>query len=316
VRAVVFEDYGGPEVLRLADRDPPTPAEDEVLIRVIAAGVNPVDARLRRGEMKGLLPGGFPRIPGYDVSGEVIGGGAGSPFSPGDRVLAFLDHMYGGAYAENATCTHTCAARIPESMSYEEAAALPLAGSTALQSLRDHGALKAKDRVLVIGSSGGVGHFAVQIAHAYGATVTGVASGRHEDFTRSLGAADFIDYAHQDFVKTARHWNLIFDAAGKSSFTDARKVLTSDGKFVSTEPSLRGLIISLVTWPLDQQGRVMLVRSRQEDLQELLRLYSESQLKITVAEVFPLEQAADAHSRIEEGGFCGKLVIRVSPEQK
>lgn len=312
MRAIVYKDYGGPDVLTLSERENPEPADDEVLIRVVAAGINPIDARLRSGEMKGLLPGGFPRIPGYDVAGEVLGGGSSTPFSVGDRVLAFLDHFYGGGYAEMATCTHTSVVRIPDSMTFEEAAALPLAGSTALQSLRDHGELKAKDSVLVIGASGGVGSFAVQIAREYGATVTGVASGQHEEFTRSLGVEDFLDYRRQDYTKAGKRWKLVFDAAGKSSFDEAKAVLASGGRFVSTEPSLRGLIISLVTWPLDRKGRVMLARSRQSDLKELLRLYHDGALKIHLAETYPFEEAAAAHRRIEEGGFCGKLVLRVA----
>jgi 2-desacetyl-2-hydroxyethyl bacteriochlorophyllide A dehydrogenase len=313
MRAIVYTDYGGPEVLELTERPTPKPARDEVLIRVQAAGVNPIDARMRAGELKGLLPGGFPRIPGYDVAGEVIGGGSDSPLRNGERVLAYLDHLYGGGYAETAVCTHTSVVRIPDAMRPDEAAALPLAGSTALQSLRDHGHLKAGDNVLINGASGGVGSFAVQIAAAYGATVTGVASGPHEDFTRSMGAADFIDYQTQDFTRLDRTWDLIFDAAGKHSFGDVKPVLSKDGTYVSTEPSLRGLIVSLLTWPRQQQGRVMLARSRDEDLRELLRLYEEGKLKVTVAELFPLAEAAAAHRRLEAGGFCGKLVLQVAP---
>lgn len=315
MRAIVYRDYGDPGVLEFAERPDPSPAQDEVLIRVAAAGVNPVDARMRSGELKGLLPGGFPRIPGYDVAGEVIGGGDGSPFRNGDRVLAYLDHVYGGAYAELAVCTFSSVALLPDGLTYDEAAALPLAGSTALQSLRDHGHIEEGDRVLVNGASGGVGSFAVQIAAAYGARVTGVSSGRNEEFVRSLGAAEFIDYQQEDFTSSQQCWDLIFDAAGKSSFTAARKVLAPDGRFVSTEPSLRGLAISLVTWPLSRQGRVMLARSRDKDLQELLRLFSAGQLKITVARTFALEEAAEAHRTIESGGFCGKLVLRVAPQQ-
>jgi 2-desacetyl-2-hydroxyethyl bacteriochlorophyllide A dehydrogenase len=313
MRAIAYADYGGPNVLELTERPTPQPARDEVLIRVQAAGVNPIDARMRAGELKGLLPGGFPRIPGYDVAGEVIGGGSNSPFSNGERVLAFLDHLYGGGYAETAVCTHTSVVRIPDTMTPDQAAALPLAGSTALQSLRDHGHLKAGDNVLITGASGGVGSFAVQIAAACGALVTAVASGPHEDFTRSIGASDFINYQQQDFTHLDRAWDLIFDAAGKYAFSDVKPVLAKDGTYVSTEPSLGGLVVSLLTWPRQQQGRVMLARSRDDDLRELLRLYEDGKLKITVAETFPLASAADAHRRLEAGGFCGKLVLQTAP---
>lgn len=309
MRAVTYDEYGGPEVLRLRERESPRCSRNEILIRVIAAGVNPIDARLRGGEMKGLLPGGFPRVPGYDVAGEVISAASGVGFRPGQRVLAFLNHLYGGGYAESANCGVNSAAPLPDTMTYEEAAALPLAGSTALQSLRDCGHLTAGDSVLINGASGGVGAIAVQIARAYGATVTGVASGAHEDFVRSLGASHFADYHTQDVTQADRNWDLIFDVAGTMRFTDARRVLAPRGTFVSTEPSLRGLLMSVITWPRKQQGRVMLARAREQDLRELTRLWSNGALRITVAESFPLERAADAHRRIENDHFCGKLVI-------
>ena len=313
MRAIIYRDYGDASLLEPANRPVPDSAGDEILIRVVAAGVNPIDARLRQGEMKGLLPGGFPRIPGYDVAGIVEAADAGGRFAQGDRVIAFLDHLYGGGYAEFASCGVDAAVQMPESMSFEHAAALPLAGSTALQSLTDHGHLQPQERVLINGASGGVGSFAVQIAIANQAHVTAVASGPHENFVRSLGADDFIDYQQEDFTKRDDTWDVIFDAAGKRSFSEVKPVLSPKGRYVSTEPSLRGLVVSLLTWPLDQQGRVMLARSRKEDLNELLHLYESGRLQVTVAETFPLEQAADAHRRIEEHSFCGKLVLAVSP---
>lgn len=313
MKAVVYSDYGGPEVLTLVEKDRPEPSQNQVLIRVQAAGINPVDARLRSGEMKWLLPGGFPRVPGYDVAGVVEKAGAQSQFQTGQRVLAFLDNVYGGGYAEYAVGTHSSVVAIPESMSFAEAAALPLAGSTALQSLRDHGHLQRGMSVLVNGASGGVGAFGVQIAVADGGVVTGVASQENESFVRSLGAAEFIDYGQQDFTKLNQKWDLIFDAAGKSSFSRARHVLSKDGTYVSTEPSLRGLAVSLATRLLKKQGRVMLARSRRDDLSELVRLWSRGQLKINVAETFPLADASAAHEKIESGGFCGKIVLDLSP---
>lgn len=312
MRAIIYKKYGDPSVLQMAEMAPPKPAKDEVLIRVMAAGVNPVDARLRSGEARYLLPGGFPRIPGYDVSGIVEACGENSTFPVGTRVLAYLKHIYGGAYAEFVACATKCVAAIPDEMTFEEGAAIPLAASTSLQSLRDHGQMKAGDEVLVNGASGGVGAFAVQIAKAYGTHVIGVASGKHEDFVRSLGADDFINYEQQNFVNLDRRWNLVFDAAGKSSFGEAKGVLTEKGSFVSTEPSLWGLMETLFTWPRSQKGRIMLAIPRDEDLRELVRLYTAGQLKVTIAHAFPLEEAAQAHAMIEKGGFCGKLVIRVA----
>ncbi|NNJ27446.1 NAD(P)-dependent alcohol dehydrogenase [Alienimonas chondri] len=311
MRAIVYRDYGGPEVLQLAERPEPEYGGDEVLIRVAAASVNPIDYRLRKGEMKWLLPGGFPRIPGYDVAGTVVSAGERTTFQEGDRVVAFLDHLYGGASAELAVCSASSMTKIADAMPFDEAAAIPLAGSTALQSLRDHGELQAGERALINGASGGVGAFAVQIAAAYGAIVTAVASAENEQFVRDLGAAEFLDYAATDFAKTDQTWDVVFDAAGKSSFGEAKSVLTDDGRYVSTEPSLKGAAVSLITWPLERQGTIMLAKSRDEDLRELLSLYDAGKLKVEIARQFPLAEAAAAHRMIEEDSFRGKLILTV-----
>ena len=312
MRAIVFRDYGDPDVLELAERPEPAYGGDEVLIDVAAASVNPIDARLRAGEMKGLLPGGFPRIPGYDVAGVVAAAGDRAPFQKGDRVVAFLDHLYGGASAERAVCSADSMIAIADAVPFDDAAAIPLAGSTALQSLRDHGKMQSGDRVLVNGASGGVGAFAVQIAKAYGATVTAVASGAHEAFVRDLGSDDFLDYEESDFTMSGRNWNVIFDAAGKSSFSEAKAALTDDGRYVTTEPSLKNAATSLLTWPMAQQSKVMLARSRAEDLRELLGLYEAGRLKVEIARRFPLADAAAAHRMIENDSFCGKIVLTVA----
>ncbi|TWT90364.1 Zinc-type alcohol dehydrogenase-like protein [Pseudobythopirellula maris] len=317
MRAIVYEDYGEPDVLLPTETAAPRPAADEVLIRVAAAGVNPIDARLRSGEVRWLLPGGFPRVPGYDVAGVVERAGRDCPLGEGQRVMAFLDHLYGGGYAELATCSATSVVPLPDDLPFEEVASMPLAGSTALQSLRDHGRLQKGDRVLLLGASGGVGAFAVQIAKAYGATVTGVASGKHEAFVCSLGADDFLDYERQDYAETGAQtgvqsgqcWDLVFDVAGKSSYQHAKPALTAEGRYVTTEPSFRGLAVALVTWPQSRQAKPMLAVSRGKDLEELLRLRNEGRLGVTVDRVYPLEEAAEAHRRIESESFCGKLVV-------
>lgn len=310
MKGVYYENYGPPEVLRYGDLPTPSAAGGQVRLRVVAASVNPIDWRLRSGEMRYLLPGGFPRVPGYDVAGYIHDGGESEGLSPGTRVMALLDSMFGGGYAEWAVCSVRSVAVIPDRMTFEEAAGLPLAGSTALQSLRDHGRIRTGDRVLINGASGAVGGFAVQIAKAYGAHVTGVASGESAEYVRSLGANDFIDYHVTDFTQADRHWDLVFDAAGKSGFRQARRVLEKHGRYVSTEPSMTGLMTSIATLATSQQGRVMLARSRSQDLEELIRLYSVDQLRVTVDDVLPLEEAADAQRRSESGKARGKVVLR------
>jgi 2-desacetyl-2-hydroxyethyl bacteriochlorophyllide A dehydrogenase len=311
MQAIAYRHYGAPDVLELHQRSIPQPTSREVLIRVAAAGVNPIDYRLRQGEMRLLLPGGFPRIPGFDVAGWIEQAQPRSGFSKGDRVIAFLNNLYGGGYAQFAVCSADAVAPLPDSIDFLQAAALPLAGSTALQSLRDIADLRQGDSVLINGASGGVGSLAVQIAKAYGGHVTGVTSEKHREFVRQLGADEVIDYAQTEFSKLNQQWNIVFDAAGKSSYQAARHVLTDQGRFVSTEPSLAGIAMSILTSSLKKKGRVMLARSKSADLRELVRLTAGGQLRVHIDQVLPLAQAAEAHRRLEAGGVCGKLVLRV-----
>ncbi|XZE52447.1 NAD(P)-dependent alcohol dehydrogenase [Planctomycetaceae bacterium SH139] len=308
--AITYADYGGPEVLVAGARSTPPPSSGGVLIRVHCASVNPVDARLRKGEMRGLLPGGFPRVPGFDVAGEVVAVGPRSHRQVGDRVLAFLDNFYGGGCAEYAACGDQATAVLPDSMSYKHAAALPLAGCTALQSLRDHGKMKPGSHVLINGASGGVGAFAVQIAVAWGARVDAVASGENEEFCRSLGARNFFDYRQTKFTDSDRRWDLIFDAAGKTNFHECRGVLTREGRYVSTEPNFSGLLTAVLTFPFAKQGRVMLAKPRQADLATLVDLHVSGKLNVYIDSLMDLSQAATAHRRIEAGVERGKIVLR------
>lgn len=309
MRAVQYDQYGDADVLHVGDRSVPHRLPGQLLIQVFASSVNPVDYRLRRGDMKGLIPFGFPRVPGYDVAGIVVDTDSGSSFMVGDRVMAFLDHTRGGALADYAVCAVSAAAKIPDSMSMWEAAAIPLAGTTALQSLRDHGKIKSGQSVLVNGASGGVGMFAVQIAKSYGCHVDAVASGRNREFCLSLGADHFYDYEKEDFLKSDERWDLIFDVAGKSHYLEACKVLKEGGHFVSTEPSVKGLLMTILTWPLSKSGQIMLATPSADDLRELIRLHEIGKLQVTIDSSYFFEQATEAHRRIEAGVDHGKVVL-------
>ena len=311
MRAIVYHDYGDPEVLQMTDLPTPERASDELLIKVYASSVNPIDYRLRSGEMKGLLPGGFPRIPGYDIAGvvEAVDDDSDCGFEVGDRVMAFLDSMRGGAMAEYAVCGPDVMVKIPDSMSFEEAAAIPLAGTTSLQSLRDHGGIEQGQRVLINGASGGVGAFAVQIAKSFNCHVDAVASGDNRDFCLSLGADHFYDYEQTDFTESQERWDLVFDASGKSGYLDARSVLLDGGRYVSTEPNLSGMLMTVLTWPLDKSGTVMLAKPSAKDLQTLIKLYVAGKLTVTIDSRFPLPEAQAAHRRVEEGVDRGKVVL-------
>ena len=211
--------------------------------------------------------------------------------------------------AEYAVCGPDVVAKIPDSMSYEDAAAIPLAATTSLQSLRDHGGIEQGQRVLINGASGGVGAFAVQIAKSYDCHVDAVASGENRDFCLELGADHFYDYEQTDFTDSEERWDLVFDASGKSGYLDARSVLLDGGRFVSTEPDIKGMLMTLLTWPLDKSGTVMLAKPSAKDLQTLIELYVAGKLTVTIDSRFPLSNAIAAHRRVEEGVDRGKVVL-------
>lgn len=309
MRAVEYDDYGDASVLHVTEHPLPRRLPGQLMIQVVASSVNPIDYRLRRGDLKGILPFGFPRIPGYDVAGIVVDTDSGSEFTVGDRVMAFLDHARGGALADYAVCAVSSAAKLPDSMSFEDAAAIPLAGTTALQSLRDHGKIKPGQSVLINGASGGVGAFAVQIAKSYGCHVDAIASAHNREFCLSLGADHFYDYAKDDFTKSLEHWDIIFDVCGKAHYLAARAVLNEGGHFVSTEPNVEGMLVTILTWPFSKSGQVMLAKPSGDDLRELIRLYELGKLRVTIDSRFPFEQAADAHRRVESGVDRGKVVL-------
>jgi len=313
--SVEYQEYGDADVLHVAERAVPQRLPGQVMIAVHASSVNPIDYRIRRGELKGLLLGGFPRVPGFDVAGVIVDTGGDGQFRQGDRVMAFLDNTHGGACAEFAVCAVDSVAKIPAGMSMEEAAAIPLAGTTALQSIRDHGGIHPTSgihpakRVLINGASGGVGSFAVQIAKAYGCEVDAVASSENEMFCLSLGADRFIDYHQVDFADLETKWDLIFDAAGKSGFWEARAVLNAGGRYVSTEPDIKGILMTLFTWPFSRSGTVMLAKPRADDLRELISLYEQGKLKVTIDRRYATADAAEAHRRVEHGVDRGKVVL-------
>jgi NADPH:quinone reductase-like Zn-dependent oxidoreductase len=236
MNALVQRTYGPVENLRLAELEKPKPADKAVLIRVRAAGIDPGIWHMMTGRpyMVRLMGLGFskPSVPvaGWDAAGVVEGVGAGvTRFKPGDEVFGNCDARGTGTFAEYACLPEDRCAPRPTNLSFEQSAALPVSGCTALQSVRDLCKVGPGMRVLVLGASGGVGHYAVQIAKAYGATVTGVCSSSKLDFVRSLGAADAIDYTRERLGSDARRWDAVIDTAGRRSFAELRRALAPKG---------------------------------------------------------------------------------------
>jgi NADPH:quinone reductase-like Zn-dependent oxidoreductase len=320
MKAAAIDNYGGSERLTVRDLpEPGPPGSGQVLLRVHAAGVNPIDWKIRNGSMRLLMPARFPLVLGYDVAGEVVEiGPEVTRFQPGDVVFGGVDVIrQGGSYAELALAREAALAPKPQEFSFEEAAAVPMAALTALQGLRDKGELAAGEKVLVNGASGGVGHFAVQITAALGARVTAVTSARNFDFVRGLGAEDVIDHEEEDFAGREQTWDVIFDAVSNHTYADCEPVLARDGGiYVATLGGPKLMIWIALTelgglFGQRKRARLVLGKYRVEDLAVLARMVEQRKLRPEIQEVFPLEEIRKAHELSESGHVRGKIVVRV-----
>lgn len=321
MRAAVIDGYGGSDRLTIREvPDPEPPETGQVLVRVRAASVNPLDWKVRNGSMRLLRPARFPLVLGSDAAGEVVAiGPEVTRFQPGDAVFGGADvSRHGGCFAELVLMREATLAGKPDSLSFEEAAALPVAGQTALQALRDTGELVAREKLLINGASGGVGHFAVQIARGMGARVTAVASGRNQEFLRGLGAQETIDYEEEDFAGRDEEWDVILDAAGMRQYADCEPALARDGGiYVTTLPGPKHFIwIGLTAlggvFGQPKRARAVFVKHRAEDLAVLARMAEQRKLQPHLAEVYSLERIAAALDHSESGHVRGKVVLRVA----
>jgi NADPH:quinone reductase-like Zn-dependent oxidoreductase len=326
MKAIVQDRYGSPDVLELREVDKPVPGDGEVLVRVRASSVQPYDWHHVRGEpyIARLMVGGVglrkPRrsILGADVAGQVEAVGRDvTEFRPGDEVFAMLKE---GAFAEYVCVPEGELAPKPESLSFEQAAAVPMAANTALVGLRDAGRVQPGQKVLVNGASGGVGTFAVQIARALGAEVTGVCSTRNLDLVRSLGAAEVIDYTAADFTRNGQRYDLLLDIAGSRSGSACRRVLTPKGIHVTVGgPAGRwlqpaGHVFSTLAGSLFRSQKAVMadvVRcgENRKNLMTLTEFIEEGKITPIIDRRYPLEELPAAMSYQEEGHAPGKVII-------
>ena len=320
--AVAYRCYGSPDILELVTRDKPVPADTEILVRVKAAAVNPLDWHYMRGEPYFMRLGsgiGMPEDPwmGVDFAGVVEAVGAAvTRFAPGDRVFGGGD----GAFAEYLLATEDHAiARIPDGVSFDHAAALPIAAVTALQALRDKGGVQPGDTVLINGASGGVGTFAVQIAKSMGAEVHGVCSTRNVELVESLGADRVFDYRSEDYTESDVRYDVIVDMVGNHSVGLNQRVLKPDGRLVIVggpkgnwiAPLKRPLGAMLRSLFASQELSMMLARLSSEDLAELAEMVAAGEIRPVLDHSFPLDEAADAIRYSETGRARGKILIRM-----
>lgn len=315
MKAAVIYSYGTPDVLQVADIERPQIKPDQLLVKVYASSINPIEWKMRKGMLKILTGSKFPIILGFDVSGEVIEVGAQvSRFQPGDLVYARLDQLTGGAYAEYAAVSEKIAALKPINMTHEQAAVVPLAAMTALQALRDEGVLKVGQKVLINGASGGVGIFAVQVAKVLGAgEVTGVCGNKNIDIVKSLGADRVIDYTQKDFTQDSAKYDIIFDVVGNRSLWNCKSVLQPNGIYVTTQPYPGNYFQSFLTALLPgQKYKVILLKSNRADLAYLKEQIEAGLIRAVIERTYPLTEIAEAHAYSETERAVGKIAITIS----
>lgn len=311
MRRIEMSRFGAADVLQLAEVPRPRPARGEVLIRVRAAGVNPKDCMVRKGKFQLFTGTRFPQGLGHDFAGEIAELGPGvDHLAPGTAVFGMQNGWRVGAYADYAIARPDALAHLPAGLAWEQAAAVPLAAQTALQALRDLADVGQGSRVLINGASGGVGTFAVQIAHALGAHVTAVCSQRNAELVRGLGADTVHDYNQTDPIDRDEAFDTWFDAFGNKSFPRTRAALTRHGQYITTVPSRANLGWSLATIvSIGRRGRLVLVHSRRRDLETLADWLRTGALHPIVECTYPLAQAAQAHDLIETKRVRGKVVL-------
>ncbi len=324
MKAIIYKQYGSPDVLRLENVPEPTPKDNEVKVKVVAASVNPLDWHLMRGEPflarleAGLFKPRHDRL-GADVAGRVVAVGQHvTQFKIGDEVFGEMFDSGLGSFAEYVCIPEAFLALKPAHVSFEGAASTPVVGFTAIQGLRDSGHIQAGEKVVINGASGGVGSFAVQYACACGAEVTAVCSTRNLELVRSLGAHQVIDYTQTDFTRTGQKYDLIFDAVGNCSVAELQRALKPQGRGVVAgfTTMLRIIEVALVGKLVSKRdgqqiGMMGTAQANQEDLLTIQNLLETGKVKPVIDRCYPLNETAEAMRYLETMRARGKVVIMV-----
>jgi NADPH:quinone reductase-like Zn-dependent oxidoreductase len=309
MKALVVHEFGGPEVMKYEDAPRPEPKDDEILVRVLAAAVNPVDSYVRQGMFAKRGMDNRPAIIGYDISGVVQKTGANAKkFKAGDKVYSYLSVMRGGGYAEFAIAKESETALKPKNINFEEAAAVPLAATTAWQSLVDEAKLNAGQTVLVHGGSGGVGSFAIQIAKARGAKVIATASTAHQDLLKQLQVDQAIDYTTTKFEDMVKDVDVVLNCVRAEALARSYGVVKKGGIIVSItdEPDQTECIEHGI------RGSRLGAHPDAKVLEELTKLIEAGKMKPIVSQTLPLADASKAHQQIETHHTLGKIVLKVT----
>ena len=309
MKAIQIHQYGGAEELKWEDAPMPEIQADEVLVKVYATGVNPVDWKVREGYLAKSIERSFPIILGWDVAGEVEKtGDAVTNFKQGDQVYAKPPLDRQGTYAEFVAVKAAELSLKPKSVDFVTAAAIPLVGLTAWQGLFDQGQLKAGQKVLIQGAAGGVGTFAVQFAKWKGAFVIGTASKENKQFLEGLGADQVIDYHEENFEDRIKGVDVLFDTIGGETQKKLLNCMKPGGIVVSTV----GISDAATVQARGLQGKSYMAQAISSQLQQIANLVDEGKIKVIISKIYPLAEAAAAHKYGEEGHTQGKIVLKVA----
>ena len=313
MRAIVTKRYGSADVLELQTIPNPRIKASQVLVRIHATSINPIDWKVRSGKMMLMTGVKPPRILGADLAGVVSEVGHNvTRYKIGDEVWGKVNAFKGGAYAEYLNVNEADLALKPQKLSFEEAASVPTVGLTAYQSLVNKGRLQPDHHVMINGCSGGVGLAGLQIARARGCEVTGTCSPNNFDLARSMGADHVIDYSEHDALRHDNRYDIFFDAVGTQSYLKVRNTLKARGIYVTTIPSLQSAILGLfVNLSGARKMKSMLVKSSHQDLDTLKQMVENGDMTPLIEKVYSLDMAPDAHRRSETGRVAGKLVLKI-----
>ncbi len=313
MKAIITEKYGDVDVLGQQEVEKPAIKEDQILVRVHAFSINPVDWKIRRGDLKLLVGRRPPQILGGDYSGAVAEVGKQiTNFKIGDEVFGMVNAFKGGTYAEFVSVKKEEIAPKPQNLNFEEAASLPLVSLTAYQSLVYKGQLQQGDHVMINGCSGGVGLSGLQIAKTLGGRVTGVCSTKNLELGKKMGADDIIDYSNEDVLKEKNAYDIFFDAVANRSFFQVKETLKPHGIYVTTLPSFQSILLGpLINVLGSKKLKKIMVAPRRKDLAVLKEMAENGKLVPVLEKVYSMDQIREAHTRSETGRVVGKVVVKV-----
>ncbi len=314
MKAAIYRQYGDPDVLTIEHIDKTTINDKQVLVKVYASSVNPVDWKVRRGDLKLVSGNHFPNTMGCDFAGKIEAlGNDVSAYKPGDEVYGTISPVKGGAYAEYLAADLDEVAIKPASMSFAEAATIPTVGLTALQGLVQLAKISPGHQVLINGCSGGVGIMAIQIAKIYGAEVTGVCSEAGFTISKKMGADKLINYKETDVLEIENRFEIVFDVVANLNFGEAKKLLKKEGIFVTTQPNPKTFLPNEIkSWLGTKKYKFVIARPGTEDLNTLRALIEQGKLKTVIDKSFSLEEIGEAHSYSETMRAKGKIAIIIN----